>query len=177
MAALPAPMLGQGSSAAIITVGSGPVRPAPEPLPKDDSRRVDLIGWRIWRVTALGYLKAITADAVYLPGEVMASHKEVGDAGGSGTGVHVFKVFAGAANEIEKYAPHGGDFAIGTVQLWGEVVEHERGYRAEKAVVRSIDGVVLPGKAPWDKEPALALAFLRERYGVGAQGMANDPAE
>ena len=139
-----------------------------EPLPKDDARRVDLIGWRIWRVTSLGYLKAITAEAVYLPGQPMVAHKEIGDEIGSGSGVHVFKDFAGAAHELANYPGSNILVAIGTVQLWGEVVEHERGFRAERAMIRSIDGVVLPNKSPWDKEPAAALAFLWERYGVGA---------
>lgn len=73
-------------------------------------------------------------------------------------------------------------YAISTVQLWGEVVEHERGYRAERAMIRSLDGVVLPNKTPWDTETTKALAFLRERYGVGAHIEApargdDDPAE
>jgi hypothetical protein len=149
-----------------------PAPPAPEPLPKDDARRVDLIGWRIWRVTALGYLKAITAEAVYLPGQPMVAHKEIGDAQSTGSGVHVFKDFPGAAKEIDEYVDRGGPspggaYAIGTVQLWGEVVEHERGFRAERAMIRSIDGVVLPTKTPWDTETTKALAFLRQRYRVG----------
>ena len=156
------------------TIGvSTTASPASEPLPKDDARRVDLIGWRIWRVTALGYLKAITAEAVYLPGQPMVSHKEIGDRQDSGSGVHVFKDMSGAAREIDEYTKQARDaYAIGTVQLWGEVVEHERGYRAERAMIRSIDGVALPGKSPWDSEPTKALAFLRERYGVGAHSKA-----
>jgi len=142
---------------------------APEALPKDDARRVDLIGWRIWRVTSLGYLQAITADSIYMPGVAMVAHTEIGDAQSTASGVHAFKDFAGVAKESDDYRKQvGGAYAIGTVQLWGEVVEHERGYRAERAMIRSIDGVVLPNKSPWDKEPAAALAFLRERYGVGA---------
>lgn len=150
-------------------VGTYTVAAAPTPLPKDDARRVDLIGWRIWRVTSLGYLRAITADSIYMPGEAMVAHKDVGDQTDSGSGVHVFKDMAAAAREIDAYVAHGGGaYALGTVQLWGEVVEHERGYRAERAMIRSIDGVVLPKTLPWDSEPAKALAFLRERYGVGA---------
>jgi len=46
-------------------------------------------------------------------------------------------------------------FALGTVHLWGEVVEHERGYRASHAAVRSIDEAY-----------GVDLADLRNRYGV-----------
>lgn len=143
---------------------------AVSPLPKDDARRVDLVGWRLWRITALGYLQAITADSIYMPGVAMVAHKEIGDHQGSGSGVHVFKDMDGAAKEMQIHAEGARtlSLALGTVQLWGDVVEHERGYRAERAMIRSIDGVVLPNKSAWDSEPAKALAFLRDRYGVGA---------
>lgn len=142
-----------------------------EPLPKDDARRVDLIGWRVWRITGTGYLRSLTAEAIWLPGETMVAHTEIGDAVASASGVHIFDSRAAAMREIERYLDHVGlsnGYALGTVQLWGDVVEHERGYRAERAVIRSIDEVVLANKAPWDSEPVKALAFLRARYGVGA---------
>lgn len=44
--------------------------------------------------------------------------------------------------------------AIGTIKCWGEVVEHEHGYRAQYAKLTSIDRVI--GKVD--------IAALRERY-------------
>ena len=46
--------------------------------------------------------------------------------------------------------------AIGTVKLWGEVIEHEKGYRAQYAKLQSIDGVF----------GDVDLLALRERYKV-----------
>lgn len=58
-------------------------------------------------------------------------------------------------------------FIIGTVALWGEVVEHERGYRAEFAKVRSFDAVQHGAG-----EAVRALALLDDlcrRFGVISQ--------
>jgi hypothetical protein len=50
-----------------------------------------------------------------------------------------------------------GTFVSGTVKMWGDVVEHEFGYRAEFAKLNSIDVMHGPGD----------IEALRERYGVG----------
>ena len=47
-------------------------------------------------------------------------------------------------------------FAIGTVKCWGEVVEHEKGYRAQYAKLHTIDSVVGP----------VDLTELRKKYNV-----------
>ena len=49
--------------------------------------------------------------------------------------------------------------AYGSVRIWGEVIEHAAGYRAEFARVVSIDGVY-----PQDND---LLAALRGKYRVG----------
>lgn len=51
----------------------------------------------------------------------------------------------------------------GTVSLWGEVVEHEKGWRAEYASIRSLDEVLF---ADSPEEGATLLARLRDVYGV-----------
>jgi hypothetical protein len=48
--------------------------------------------------------------------------------------------------------------AYGSVRIWGEVIEHAAGYRAEFARLVSIDGVY-----PQDDD---LLAALRAKYGV-----------
>lgn len=48
-------------------------------------------------------------------------------------------------------------FVTGTALLWGDVVEHERGWRASLAKVKSIDSVVFGN---------VGIDQLRERYGV-----------
>lgn len=150
-------------------------RQEPEPLPRADMQVRDLIGWRVWRITSLGYLRSLTADAIWLPGVPMEADGVVDTAmtpGGSprSLGIHVFAERNGAILEVETYDRMEGSnnhsYAIGSVLLWGEVVEHERGYRAERAKIKSIDDVTWHGKPPWDKETAEVLGFLRARYGV-----------
>lgn len=48
-------------------------------------------------------------------------------------------------------------FVAGTIKMWGDVIEHERGYRAEFAKLNSLDVLYGPGD----------LDTLRARYGVG----------
>lgn len=147
--------------------------PKPVPLPRADMQVVDLVGWRVWRITSLGYLRSLTADSIWLPGEpmeaplVVDSHQQATKP--AEYGVHVFKERKGAVLKLENYpTAHSGaaSFAVGSVLLWGDVVEHERGYRAERAKILSIDDVTWKGKPPWDKETAEVLGFLRRRYGV-----------
>jgi hypothetical protein len=52
----------------------------------------------------------------------------------------------------------------GTVFLWGDVVEHERGWRAEFARVRSLDWLY-PDETMMGREQE-ALDNLRRLYGV-----------
>lgn len=89
-------------------------------------------------------------------------------------GVHAFKDEARALAYCRLYAMqeamfesiiyHGRPgcvpwrpFAIGTVALWGEVIEHEEGYRAEFAKVMSINRLIGEGGN---------LDELRALYGV-----------
>lgn len=162
---LPPHLLGKGTTS---------TAPKPEPLPRADMQVRDLIGWRVWRITSLGYLRSLTADAIWLPGVPMEA-TGVSDSNApilkaSDLGIHVFAERNGAVLEVEQYVRMEGSnnhsYAIGSVLLWGEVVEHERGYRAERAKIKSIDDVTWRGKPPWDKETAEVLGFLRARYGV-----------
>lgn len=56
------------------------------------------------------------------------------------------------------WCPHAetSSFVVGTVKMWGEVVEHQFGYRAQFAKLNSLD--TLYGEA--------SLSRLRDRYGV-----------
>lgn len=55
-------------------------------------------------------------------------------------------------------------YAIGQVEIWGNVHEHEWGYRAEYAAVKSIDSLEGFWIWPWTK--FLKLRRLRRKYGV-----------
>lgn len=75
-------------------------------------------------------------------------------------GVHAFKTRDGALGYAvaECISP----LAIGRVALWGTVIEHVDGWRAEHAKVVDID---FAGTNPWSADAAL-FRRLRERYGL-----------
>lgn len=120
----------------------------------------EFVGWRVWRVRPQDrLLQSYSQDRIWLPGEPMQG--EPRDHGPEG--VWAFKDADRAAQKVcgiyDSVGPAG---ALGSVWLWGNVVEHADGYRAEFATVRSIDGVTSdPG------DDALMDA-LRQRYGVGS---------
>lgn len=85
---------------------------------------------------------------------------ELGDPNGNENhGVHAMKSMA---DVHAIYAPKYGAAIYGTVKLWGTVIEHEFGYRAEFAAVNSIDYV--GGYLSSQKERILSA--LRKTYGM-----------
>jgi hypothetical protein len=131
------------------------------PLPRVDMQVLDLIGWRAWRITPTGYLQSAVVETIWLPGSPMIG--EVGDH--NGKGVHAYKT----RNDALAYAMSGARVALGSVLLWGEVVEHERGYRAARAKIHSIDDITWDTEPPWSDTVGKALAFLRKRYVVSGE--------
>ncbi len=96
----------------------------------------DLIGWRIWRVRGR-YLQSYSQPNIWVPGEPMT-----GTPGDRDTvGVWSFKKRSDAINkmlESTKSFP-SSYWAYGSVRLWGEVIGHKDGYRAENARILTID--------------------------------------
>ncbi len=127
--------------------------PSPPPPPLEEGMKVeDLIGWRIWTVAG-GYLKSFSADRLWLPDEPMTG--EPGDQ--DGAGVWAFK----KREDAVKKMGFAGQYAYGSVKLWGSVIEHTEGFRAANARILTIDDVATPAGTDW-----ASLAILRERYGV-----------
>ena len=57
---------------------------------------------------------------------------------------------------VGRYVTEVIGIAIGTIKCWGEVIEHEKGWRAQYAKLQSIDYVI----------GAVDINILRERYKV-----------
>jgi len=135
-----------------------PPRTEGPPVERGEMQVCNLIGWRAWRITQTGYLQSASVEAIWLPGEPMRGVVE----DYNGEGIHAYKARAdalchpGAAARV----------AFGSVLLWGDVVEHERGYRATCAKIVSIDDVIWDGNLPWSCIATKALSFLRDRYGL-----------
>lgn len=153
--------------------------PKPPAIPYAGIRTGELIGHRAWFVLDNLNLSSVAHAFIWKPGEIVEGQveKEV-----SGNWIFGLAIFGGtysflAASECEKqfagiednplwsfpvpatigFTPavlHG--VAFGTIKMWGEVIEHELGYRAQFARLHSIDRVV----------GAVDLEALRSKYGI-----------
>ena len=133
----------------------------------------EIIGWRIWGLSQEGYLTSYSADYAWLPG-----HPAQGDVTDHGYGgIWAFK----DANRAFKKALESTGISLlvegwvtGSVWMYGEVVEHAIGYRAQYATVRSIEAVIpnerQSGWCQWSKKREMRrqsqamMEELRERY-------------
>jgi hypothetical protein len=124
-----------------------------KPLENAGIKVGEIIGWRIWMIKG-DYLAAYSAGHIWAPGENMEGN--VPDYGYEG--IWSFKKKGDAIKKLlENLSPH----AFGSIKMWGEVVEHAIGYRAQFAKVNSIDNV-----QPSNNK---LLQTLRENYGLCQQ--------
>ena len=126
---------------------------APHPktaLKSEGIRAGEIIAWRAYRVDG-DTLRSATADAIWSGAEPMK-----GDAAG-GYGIHAYKSPHGPMMDGYADTHQNGMWVIGEVALWGDVIEHERGYRAEFGRVHSL--------VTWSKAvPGLARAAIEQKY-------------
>jgi hypothetical protein len=118
---------------------------APQPDPIEDAgiRAGEIVAYRCWELRD-GLLRSMYADFTWLPRAIEQAHKVDEH---WGTGLHAFKTLERARNEY-RWAD-----VYGEVALWGDVIEHEHGYRAEFAAVRKIIKVT----------PDIPILHLRRR--------------
>ncbi len=91
----------------------------------------EVTAYRCWRLNEDGKLYSIyRSDFCWEPGTIAAGDAEAGN------GIHAFKNVL----LVAEYGGYSAGYTIvcGTVDLWGEVYEHERGYRAQYAAIREI---------------------------------------
>ena len=101
----------------------------------------EIIGYRAWRVIQLGwYFTRRSEDrlrSVFVPDYIWEPDKPA-----SGNvrmhGVYSFRHVI-RSREDYGHAVDGGPLLFGKVRLWGEVVEHEWGYRSQFARIISLD--------------------------------------
>lgn len=134
--------------------------PSPrEPLESAGVTVGELVGWRVWRLRN-GFLQSFSASYCWFPGyPVHGSPDDYGEGG-----IWAFKEPHHALYKLNKM---GDESVMGSVWLWGDVVEHDIGYRAEFAEIRSID--VVSGaqlRRWWQRKRKRTLDVLRERYTV-----------
>jgi hypothetical protein len=110
----------------------------------------EVTAYRCWKLGSDGLLRSIIMDhTIWYPGEVIEGNPTENSAG-----VHAFKTlvlacrYAGTPSELCK-------IVTGTVEMWGTVYEHARGYRASHAAIASIDD-----------SPDYDAKALRKLYGL-----------
>lgn len=83
----------------------------------------EIESYRAWRIFN-GCLVSLCVDDVWLPGEPMTATDVRED---NTNGAHAFKT----AEQAMEYGLRHENVAVGRVKLWGQIIEHELGYRAE----------------------------------------------
>lgn len=140
----------------------------PAPIPHEGIRAGEITGHRCWLLRGDRLHSVYMDQCVWLPdvpmeGDVRRAH-----------GVHAFKertdvyeyVYLARVNCMMGWSGSTSDiYVFGTVSLWGEVVEHERGWRAERARVLGLrEMTCLEYPANMDRDAA--LRDLRSAYGL-----------
>lgn len=161
--------------------GAGSAESGASALPSAGIRAGEIIGHRLWWIVqqdGVLWLRSLAHPLLWVPGEpvhgdvrtvVARSVVVVRNRDGSSSwgrkellgGVYSYTTSAGFSREIlywSQFADIGTGLVCGTVKLWGEVVEHKEGYRAEFAKVHSLRAVV------WGAANLADLEALRRRY-------------
>jgi hypothetical protein len=122
-----------------------------KPIEDAGIRAGEIVGYRVWRVIDGRLSSVYQRQYEWRPG-----HPAEGNVS-AGTGIFAFNdrsylqpylIMAQMSETMARFEAEAfgmplnklTHFVTGTVDLWGEVIEHEMGYRAEYAAVRSLDG-------------------------------------
>lgn len=130
----------------------GFLNPPPSPsfqVEQLDPQLLDLTAYRVWRIKD-SYLISTATNKIWLPNQIMEGDVQ------AQMGVYAYKTLLDAIEHSST------GFAIGSVRLWGDTIEHENGYRASSARIIEIIAVLVG--TPWSQERRDALAFFRAKY-------------
>ena len=87
----------------------------------------EILAWRCWEIKGFR-LRSYSRDTIWEPGAIMN-----GDPENPAQGIHAYKERTIAHQEC------GTQHLFGQVHLWGRVIEHELGYRAEFAKIVGLE--------------------------------------
>lgn len=118
-----------------------------QPIPSEAPRVGELTAYRIWRIDG-HILRSLSQNAPWIPGGIMEGNPAKSTVFGQ-EGIYAFKELANAEKMLTRHRAIVGrqilqeeqtqqTHLIGSVKLWGDIVEHERGYRAQFARVVSL---------------------------------------
>lgn len=132
------PIQAQARALAIYQLKSFQANSRPTPtLPREKPRVGELIGYRAWLVIANRLYSISMVGNEWAPGRVMSDKYNAGleIADHNYVGIWAFSNPFDLESQFVSEPP----IVFGTVWMWGTVIEHERGYRAQYAAVRSLD--------------------------------------
>jgi len=121
-------------------------------------RAGEIIGWRIWGLCN-GLLHSVFVSHLWRPG--VFERATCKDSGPANLGYHAFKHRERAEREASWHI-YDSIAVVGSVEMWGEVIEHQCGWRSEYAAVRSITKII--GDCDFSRRQQL-LRDLGEKYG------------
>lgn len=114
--------------------------PNPQPPLQREIRAGELVAYRAWEIhyeAGKVVYESLHATGIWIDGKMTAQHaagETVTDYGAAG--VYAWKTLKQARSYVAGQSHKV--IAIGEVELWGDVVEHDLGYRAERAKIRRI---------------------------------------
>ena len=125
-------------------------------------RAGEIIGWRVWRL-GNGLLRSAAVSYTWRPGVFERSSIQPGGYHFHNPGYHAFR----QKEQAERDGPRlifssSSPAVIGSVAMWGEVIEHQHGWRSEYAAVRSL--IKITGDISF-RTKHLLLRDLGEKYG------------
>lgn len=129
----------------------------PQPLKTEAIKLGEIIAFRGWNITEGGFLKSMSANVIWGPGEVMEGKTKSME---EHCGVYAFKTakdfLSQLADDMDIY---------GRVALWGDIIEHENGYRAQYAKIIGLDYLLKRSRSREGAEAAAHnLSVMRKRY-------------
>jgi hypothetical protein len=114
----------------------------------------EITAYRCWKLREDGLLgSCVVEDHIWQPGKPAE-----GDAAG-GLGIYAFK----SVLLLSEYGNPDPGYVTGTVDMWGDVFEHERGYRAQYAAISSIDDSCFYDAAALRKRYKLPAKRVRKK--------------
>jgi hypothetical protein len=155
------------------------VEPVEEPVPGGGAQTAaapDLIepvaGWRLWTVVRRRdglCLSSVARDALWPAGRSLEAccqlHGHAAPHGGCACGIHALRRPGELFRCLGWIVAPPTPYVVGLVDLWGRVVECERGWRAERAYPRSL-AVVASGR---DERAVREVAAGLAAYGCALE--------
>lgn len=134
----------------------------------------EIIAYRMWFLRH-DFLTSYSAKRVWAPGETMKGkpldYNEAGSWAFKDASKAIEKMLTSAKEPfpafLNNFSGPGGIAVYGSVQLWGTVIEHELGYRAEFAQIKTLDGIAGIDNLHEREE---IFHKLQQRYFVNSKG-------